>query len=224
MNRIPRKVLLVLVVTVGIVFSLAPATDPSARAQADPLALAVSHLEAGTLADGEAALAGFAESDPDNADARLGLGVIRFMRAIENLSQGLYTYGLKPPASFMVPALRLPVPPNPDPEPITYQDFRALIQAYVDDLALAEETLAGVDDADVKLVLDLAEVRYDGDGDGAVEDGARFLNVIQRVSGTKPQQMPASLTFAFDAGDAYWLRGYCHALMAVGEFFLAHDW
>lgn len=224
MNRIPRKVLLVLVVTVGIVFSLAPATDPSARAQADPLALAVSHLEAGTLADGEAALAGFAESDPDNADARLGLGVIRFMRAIKNLSQGLYTYGLKPPASFMVPALRLPVPPNPDPEPITYQDFRALIQAYVDDLALAEETLAGVDDADVKLVLDLAEMRYDGDGDGAVEDGARFLNVIQRVSGTKPQQMPASLTFAFDAGDAYWLRGYCHALMAVGEFFLAHDW
>lgn len=224
MNGIPRKVLLVLVVTVGIVFSLAPATDPPAHAQADPLALAVSHLKAGTLADGEAALAGFAESDPDNADARLGLGVIRFMRAIENLSQGLYAYGLKPPESFMVPALRLPVPPNPDPEPITYQDFRALIQAYVDDLALAEETLAGVGASDVELVLDLAAIRYDVDGDGTVQDGERFLDVIQRVSGMRPRQMPASLAFAFDTGDAYWLRGYCHALMAVGEFFLAHHW
>lgn len=28
---------------------------------------------------------------------------------------------------------------------------------------------------------------------------------------------------AFDRGDVAWLRGYCHLLMALAEFFLAHD-
>jgi hypothetical protein len=223
-NGNPWKFLLSIVVAVGFVLSLAPAGLSPAHAEEASLVLAAAHLEAGTLAEGETALAAVADSAPEDVEARLGLGVIRFMRAIENLSQGLYVYGLKPPESFMVPALRLPVPPNPSPEPITYQKFHDLIQAYVDDLALAEETLADIGTSDVEFVLDLAKIRYDVDGDGTVQEGERFLNVIQRVSGMRPQQMPASLSFAFDTGDVFWLRGYCHALMAVGEFFLAHDW
>ena len=222
MNCVRPMLLVSIIIAAGLVLSSAPV--PSARADEAAHDLTVAHLEAGTLAEGEAALAALADEDPTNADARLGLGAIRFLRAIENLSQGLYRYGLKPPESFMVPALRLPVPPNPDPQPITYLDFRALIQAYVDDLARAEETLAGVEASDVKLVLDLKQIRYDVDGDGAVADGERFLAVVQRVSGLPERRMPPSLTFAFDTGDVYWLRAYCHALMAFGEFFLAHDW
>ena len=69
----------------------------------------------------------------------MGLGTIRFVAAIEGLSQGLYRYGLQPPQSMMMPIVRLPVPPNPNPEPITYADFRNLLVAFVDDLAVAED-------------------------------------------------------------------------------------
>ena len=47
--------------------------------------------------------------------------MIRFVSAVEHLSQGLYRYGLRPPQSVMMPIVRLPVPENPNPEPIDYQ-------------------------------------------------------------------------------------------------------
>lgn len=202
----------------------AEAATPGPDSATEAQALTVAYLEAGTLAAGEAALSALLADDPANVDARLGLGVIRFVQAIEHLSQGLYTYGLKPPESFMAPVVRLPVPQNPNPQPITYQDFRDLLQAYVDGLALAEATLASVHADDVELVLDLKTIRYDVDGDGVVADDERLLAVIQHVSGLTDEDLASSLTFKFDLGDVYWLRGYCHVLMAFGEFFLAHDW
>ncbi len=186
--------------------------------------ITVAHLEAGTLAEGEAALEALLAEDDTNDQARLGLGVIRFLQAIEGLSQGLYKYGLKSPESFMVPVVRLPVPLNPDPEPITYADFRDLLETYVADLALAEETIAGVTDSDVKLVLDLSQISYDVEGDGQIGADERLLTVIEQITGIPETEMPPSLTFAFDAGDARWLQGYSHVLMAVGEFLLAYDW
>ena len=197
---------------------------PQADSATEAQAVTVAHLEAGTLAAGEEALAALLADDPPNADAQLGLGVIQFMQAIEHLSQGLYRYGLKPPEAFMAPVVRLPVPQNPHPQPITYQDFRDLLHAYVDDLALAEATLARVQADDVELVLDLKTIRYDVDGDGTVNDDERLLAVIQRVSGLTDEDLADSLTFNFDLGDVYWLRGYCHVLMAFGEFLLAYDW
>jgi hypothetical protein len=187
-------------------------------------ALTVSHLEAGTLNEGETALAALVADDPTNVDAQLGLGVVRFFQAIEHLSQGLYRYGLQSPQSMMVPVLRLPVPVNPNPQPITYDDFRQLLQAYVTDLALAEDTLTDTGSNDVELVLDLKHIHYDVNGDGVVTDDERLSDVVARLRGTPEQDLPTSLTFAFDTGDVYWLRGYCHVMMALGEFFLAYDW
>jgi hypothetical protein len=218
------KFLLSSSITLGLVLAASSAAVLPVRADKGASSLTVSHLESGTLADGEAALAAMVAANATNADAQLGLGVIRFMQAIEHLSQGLYRYGLKSPESFMVPVLRLPVPENPNPQPITYADFRRLIGTYVADLALAEATLAEVEARDVTLVLDLKKLRYDVDGDGTVTDNERFFTVIQRVSGMREPNMPASLTFAFDAGDVLWLRAYSHVLMAFGEFLLAYDW
>ena len=59
----------------------------------------------------------------------------------------------------------------------------------------------------MKLVLDLKKIRYDANGDGGVNDDERFIAVVQRVTGMTDQDMPASLTFAFDLGDVHWLRG-----------------
>lgn len=186
--------------------------------------LAVKHLEAGTLAAGDAELGAIVAADPNNADARMGLGVIRFVRAVEHLSQGLYRYGLKPPQSFLVHVVRLPVPPNPSPESITYEDFRGLLQTFVTDIASAEETLAGIGAADPHLPLDLARIRYDVNGDNTVTADELFVAVIGTVTGMRADDMPASLAFNFDRADALWLRGYSNVLMAFGEFLLAYDW
>ncbi len=185
--------------------------------------IAVEHLYAGTLAAGDAELAAILVADPKNDDARIGLGTIRFVRSIENLSQGLYRYGLKTPRSFLLPILRLPVPENPNPEPLQFADFQALVAGFSKDLASAEETLVGVG-PDVKLRLDLRKVHYDVNGDGKVLEDESFVAVMQQMTGMPSDAMPATLTFAFDQGDALWLRGYCHVLMGFSDFITAHDW
>src|SRR5262249_57065337 len=95
--------------------------------------LAAAHLEAGTLSAGESELSALLDKDPANDEARMGLGTIRFVRAVERLSQGLYKYGLRPPTSFLVPIVRLPVPENPNPLPVTFQDFRSLLATFDSD-------------------------------------------------------------------------------------------
>jgi hypothetical protein len=185
--------------------------------------IAVEHLYAGTLAGGDTELAAILAADPKNDDARIGLGTIRFVRAIENLSQGLYRYGLKTPRSFLIPILRLPVPENPNPEPISFDDFQALVAGFSRDLATAEETLVGVG-PDVKLRLDLRKLHYDVNGDGKILADESFAAVVQQVTGMPADAMPAELTFAFDQGDALWLRGYSHVLMGFSDFIVAHDW
>lgn len=215
-----RRIAVFIAASITAAFVAAPATADEAANRA-----AIAHLEAGTLAAGEAELADILAADAANDDARMGLGVIRFVRAVETLSQGLYRYGLQSPQrSMMVPVLRLPVPVNPDPEPIAYADFRALIETFVASMAEVEATLDGVGDSGVKLRLDLTRLRYDADGDGTVGEDERFMAVIQRVTGMRDEDMPATLVFAFDKGDALWLSGYSNVLMAFGQFWLAHDW
>jgi len=214
------------IVAVTAAFFTATAWLAAVPARADEAAnqAAVNHLYAGTLAAGDAELAAMLGADPNNDDARIGLGTIRFVEAIEALSQGLYRYGLKPPQTMMLPVVRLPVPVNPDPEPISFADFQALLDTFVTNVAKAEETLTGIGDSGVKLRLDLTKLRYDANGDGTIGDDERFIAVVQRVTGMNPGDMPDSLVFAFDKGDALWLRGYCNVLMAFGDFWLAHDW
>ena len=196
-----------------------PAAADEAAAQ-----LAVRHLDAGTLAAGDAELSAVLDKDPGNDEARIGLGTIRFIRAVEHLSQGLYRYGLQPPKSFLIPVVRLPVPENPNPQTVTFQDFRDLIETFVSDLGSAEATLALVKSDQVRFVLDLDKVHYDVRGDGVIGDDGRLTSVLERVTGMARSVMPASLEFKFDKGDALWLQGYCNLLMAFGDFFLAYDW
>jgi hypothetical protein len=205
---------------IGLVALTGPASADEAAAK-----LAADHLYAGTLAAGEGELTAVLAKDPQNGEAQVGLATVKFVRAVEKLSQGLYRYGLQQPRnSFLLPVLRLPVPVNPNPESITYDAFRGLLADFASDIAATEGLLDAMGPGEVKFPLDLARIRYDVNGDGKAEADETFLAVVERVTGVGPDRMPADLTFAFDRADAYWLQGYSNLILGVDDFFLAHDW
>ena len=201
--------------------------DSSSRAQDRPIA--ERFLIAGDLDGGEKALDALLKEKPDDAQARFGLGTIQFVKAVAHLAQGFHRYGLAPQGgAAMLPFLRLPIPPNPAPAPISYDDLRAIMQALADDLAVAEATLAQVGDDSVKLPIRFGLVRMDLDGDGkAGEDETlwKLYSVLNRQVGRDgvTAEDAAGFDIAFDRGDVAWMRGYCHLLMAMDEFYLALD-
>src|SRR5688572_17211186 len=85
-----------------------------------------SFLEQGKLADGEVALTNELKHHPRDDQARFGLGVVQFLRAIESLSQDFYRFGMNDSSGrgFNVPFLRLPVPTNPNPDVVSYEKLR----------------------------------------------------------------------------------------------------
>jgi hypothetical protein len=125
-----------------------------------------------------------------------------------------------------VPFFRLPVPFNPNPEPLAYDQARAMIRTFTDDLAVAEATLAEVDDPAVQLPLAIGLIRLDLNGDGVATDGESLWQLYRQINQAPdlPPDQVAQFVIDFDGSDAPWLRGYSHLLMALGDVLLAHDW
>jgi hypothetical protein len=185
------------------------------------------HLYGATLTAGAEDLAQRVAADPKDAEARFGLGAIQFLHAVERLGQSQYRYGVQQPERHIaLPLLRLPIPPNPSPEAIDYEAFRAHLQAFVDDLATSEATLAKIGDNRATLVVDLDQVKLDMTGAGKPETDVGLVDLLAAISGNSGRWPPpgqTSLEVKFDSGDAAWLRGYTQVLSALCEFLLAHD-
>lgn len=200
--------------------------SPEAGAQApgaDAADIIRRHASAGTLAQGEADLA----RAPQNAQAVAALGMIKFARAVETLGQGLHRYGLRAPRSGSMPILRLPVPENPNPEPLSYDKLRAIYVRFLADLTEAEAVLARLPAGPVHLEIDLNAVRLDFRGDGKAGPDEALGRIIARVAtigaaGTEPDGPPWDV--GFDRADMTWLRGYSRLLSGFLEFALAYDW
>jgi hypothetical protein len=199
----------------------------AAAADAPAIAAAKEELEAGRLAGAAATLEGYLRDASADDTARFLLGAVQFMQAAERLGQSLYRHGLNPePGAFSVPFFRLPVPYNPKPEPLSYDQVRAMIRTFTDDLALAEATLAQVDDPGVQLPLAIGLIRFDLDGDGMANDAETLWQLYRQINQAPdlPPEQVAQFVIDFDGSDAPWLRGYSQLLMALGDFTLAHDW
>lgn len=193
----------------------------------DVESLVTERLETGRLGDAVQTLKGALTSDK----ARFGLGMVQFVKAVETLSQSLYKYGMETPEISMLgligimPVTRLPVPLNPDPEPITYEAFRAIVQQFIDDLNEVDTTLKSITDETVSVPVDLLSIHLDMDGDGKVSEQETLWRIYVRLAGdtaltSDPQ---ATLMVNFDRADVDWLRAYSHLLMGIGEWMLAHD-
>jgi hypothetical protein len=191
--------------------------------------VAEPYLLSGDLAGGEKALDAILKAHPEDAQARFGLGTVQFVRAVERLVQSFYKHGLEPDlAAGQIPFARIPVPSNPKPEPIAYEDLRAIFRTFLDDLARAESTLALVKDGSVRLPIRFGLVRLDFDGDGKASDEETLWKIYARLNRQVGQpdggaQVAGDFPITFDRGDVAWLRGYAHLLSALAEVYLAHD-
>ncbi len=184
--------------------------------------LAQGRIQAGI----DSAQAWLGEHPADN-QVQLGLGMLRFVQAVEGLSQDLHHYGLRDlgRAGGVLPFLRLPVPENPTPARLDYAASREILVRVIARLKAAEADLARVD-GDAKLRIRLAAARLDMDGDGEATPKESLWLIYERLNAQARRLADDSDSFAvaFDRADAHWLRGYCNVLMAFAEFALAHDW
>ncbi len=183
------------------------------------------YLTSGKLTEGEKVFTDYLKNNEKDDKSRFGLGVIQLMRGIERLTQSLHRYGMiQNPISRTIPFFRLPVPPNPKPQTLTYDGLQQVFQTWIDDLATVRNTLAPIKDQNLKLALRLGLVRLDLDGNGKLENQEMLWQVFNAVTGARVTEKEAQqFLIAFDHGDALWLQGYTHVLGAIGEFLRAYD-
>ncbi|PSB34712.1 hypothetical protein C7B82_01970 [Stenomitos frigidus ULC18] len=182
-------------------------------------------LMTGKFAEGEAAMLARLKETPEDDQARFSLGVTQLMSGVERLTQSLYRYGLRHNSlTSVLPFLRLPIPENPKPQVIRYEDTRQILQTFLNDLATVRTTLAPIKDPKIKLPLKLSLIRLDLNGDGKVEPTESLWRIFATINRLRvTEQQAKGFTITFDAADAIWLQGYTNLLGAIGEFALAHD-
>jgi hypothetical protein len=197
----------------------------------------------GRLADAASLAEARIAAAPEDTQAVFALGLTQFLAAVEGLGQGFYRYGLastyaNPTAQALgggVPFLRIPLPANPTPEPVTYDGLRAVLGDFVRDLAVAEGTLASVPDRAFQLPLRVPMVRLDFNGNGIGEHEESVAALFLAVTGVDlvsaewaawagVAEAGRLSPFGLDESEVPWLQGYSHLLSALGEFLLAHDW
>lgn len=200
---------------------LIPAVPASAATPETAQAL----FGATTVAERDTALATLQQAAATDPRAAYATAAGQFFTALEILAQGLHRHGFDSPQSFVLPLLRMPIPPNPTPEPLTYEQFRDILTSFRDRLEQSAVTLASVPaSADIAMEVDLASLGIDLDSDGAIgpqESAAAIMAGLAGGVGGTPTA--AALTFRFDRADGYWLQGYAEFLMAQADFWLAHD-
>ena len=185
------------------------------------------YLDRGELQAARQAVMGSLEGNPTSQELRLQLALVQLLQAVEGYAQAMYRVGLK--ESFfggMIPFLRLPVEPNPDPTLATNQGVRQALQQLSVGLAEAQKTLTEIPDSwNGRVPLRLGRIRIDFDGDGVArpkEELWRVLDAINPGLGIE-EKSAAKFGIHLDAGDVRWLEGYCHLLNALLDVGLAYD-
>lgn len=186
-----------------------------------------------SLDDGQATLASqvYAEllkGQTADDSLRFQTAAAQVLAGTEGLAQAWYKFGLRSSFEEVVPFLRMPVPRNPAPEPLSYEDTREALRRFQARLDLAANTLSAIkDDSTMNVPLELGNIRLRitttaGDPDS---DFIRFWDVFARTMppGRMSPGLATNMTIHFDVGDARWLEGYCHLLSAMIDVWLAYD-
>lgn len=207
--------------------------------------LLATHLYAGTIAEGLAAVTPLAEVG--DSEALFAEGLLTMVDGLQEVSQKLYKYGAVVPDTGVLPLLGMMemgssgVPANPDPEPITYEKFRALLQDLVTSMDEGKALMVAAGEAgDYVIALEPLKIRFDANGDGVAAPGERLGALLGPAfgwanapfsdtlsSGGKHKGGAAEKEHTFkiglDRADAFWFAGYSQVVAAQADFLLAHD-
>jgi hypothetical protein len=210
----------------GVLVPLAALGLP-VQANADVASAAKTALTATTVSARNAALTELEAAKANDPLAAYVAGSVEFFVALEKLGAGLHRHGFESPRSMMLPLMRLPVPVNPNPEPLTYEGFRLILSDFHDAMAEAKATLALVPaNADIGVEVDLGKLGIDLNEDGNIapeESATAIMQALASAAGGASDGPAPALVFRFDRADGYWLQGYANFLMAQADFWLAHD-
>lgn len=182
-------------------------------------------LSAGKLAEAQQMLEQHLAKEAADDLARFQLGTVQLTQAIEGLAQDGVRYGALRNTMFL-PFLRVGgyAAGKGEPQPVTYEDVRAMLERFQKGVAQAEATLAPIKDNELVWELDLQKVRLDLEGDGEPSDGGTLGMLFRSAAGRRPiNDGPQPVLVRFDSADVYWLRGYCHLLSALADMILAYD-
>ncbi len=195
-----------------------------AQSRADQATKLDEFLSQGKLVGAASHFRQVIERQPQDSEARLALGLTEFLQAIEFLGNANYRFGiLDNPATDGLPMLRLPVPPNPQPDQVSYDELRDVVEQFQKRIAAAEQTLGQVETREVYLPLYLGRVRLDLNGDGAMTDEETLWKIMEVINPQVDRTTGEAFVLGVDGADVHWLRGYCHFLQAVCDVVLAHD-
>ncbi len=186
-------------------------------------------LESDEFAAGEKKLAAALAVDPGNDEARIGVGIVRLAGAAERFGQAQNRYGLRTDAAALPLSFFLPLaPPSGLAAPahpaqrFGYDQQRAVLQDFLDDLAHADEALAPLGDRPAKVALDLNAIQFRIAPD-APPDPRLTLGAILKAAQSATPEESARFDAVFDRADALWLRAYTHMISARVELSALRD-
>lgn len=161
------------------------------------------------------------------------IGGLHFLGAVERALQLQWRTGADQAAgnagdTLGLPFLRLPVPPNPSPEPFQGALISQLFTDIDADMAAARKALATLPPGEeFGLDLTFSDLWFDIDLDGTRDPEEAALTVLGPLllgwQWQTPDPAAPPLTIRFDAADAAWLTAYTHVMSGVANTILAYD-
>ena len=160
-------------------------------------------------------------------DERFALGGLRFLAALEQSFHIRWQNGMTD-STGMFPFLRLPVPENPQPQPLDPGAVAAIFTAADARLGQARAALQPIAaNSDFGLEVNLGDLWFDVNANTTRDPGEDLLDIAGPVllGWRWTDRAPGSPTpvIRFDAADAAWLTAYAHALQAISQVVLAYD-
>jgi hypothetical protein len=189
--------------------------------------LSEPYLERGELGPAREALTKALSERPGNAELQVQLALVQVLQSLQGYTQEMYRLGLRDSLfGGMVPFLRLPVEPNPDPALATDPEVRQAIDRFARGMAEARGTLAQVPDTwQGRVPLRLGRIRVDFDGDGVARPTEELWRLVDAINPRLVIDEKKARQFGLhlDAGDVRWLEGYCHMVEGLADWMLAYD-
>lgn len=163
----------------------------------------------------------------DNAN-RFSLATLQALDGLQQFVVGFNKLGINPDiAQSGLPFLRAIVPDRQQgtKDVATTEKVAGLFINLKKSLQLANKTLAGIDEKEFSVKLNVSQARIDWNGDGKVAENEMLLAAMGRPMGlNRGGQEEAGIVICFDSADAVWLKGYTHLLTGMLDVFTAYDW